>query len=198
MILTTTMLARIVIEYHFNTKMYRRSELHLVGEVAGYQVVFDIYEQVRRTWGALTLKRLEALERTRPTQLTLHGTELDPDELGVWILDAAQYHRKMKSDWVQTAKERWISGYHNLEYSRVYKSKVKLDFTVDRPQRKKTKKSLLVPEPPLRYKGQSTNNPSRRMGTCQICDKLKLKRELKGVANLKRVCRSCRKTLYLV
>lgn len=57
-----------------------------------------------------------------------------------------------------------------------------------------TEPTPLAPQPAQKLKLQPRKDKCRQ-GTCQLCDKLKPKRDLKGLDGLKRVCRSCRKAL---
>lgn len=156
--------------YHF-THLWVSGQEH-----TGKATCTDIYPFIRRFWGLLSAKRLEALHRTAPDLLTLNKRELE-DEVAEWIEAAKRWHAQAGSGWEATADRRYESS----------------DFS--------NRRLNVWPEPAFTAPPQAKlkqQNCHTRKGRCQICDELKPRAGMKGYRReFKRICRDCRRTLGL-
>lgn len=156
---------------------YHITRLWVYGrEHTGKTTCTDIYPLIRRFWGLLSTKRLEALHRTAPDTLTLSQHELEL-EVAEWIETAMRWHRQAGSGWEATADNRWETNDFSNRRHNVW------------PEATPT--TLPQPKP----KQQSCHT---RKGHCQICGELKPKAGMKGYGrDFKRICKDCRRILDL-
>lgn len=161
-----------------NSTHYHITRLWVYGKEEGATkaTCTDIYPHVRRLWGLLSAKRLEALKQTAPSTLTLEQRALE-HEVAAWVGEAARWHKQAGTTWATTAEKRWETGdFSNRRYN-----------VWPEP----TLPTLSRPKP----KQQSCHT---RKGHCQICGELKPKAGMKGDGrDFKRICKDCRRILEL-